>query len=126
MVQEIARGTRRTRKPHRCFDCREIIPAGTEVAFFTGAFDGAAYTLYMHQDCQEAAWHWRDLVEETWPEAFLISDEGYPPLIEDLHDCGEFEPGCDALRGHFPHVVARLELRDQKQAIRLGDWQAYG
>jgi len=124
MVQELARGARRTRKPHRCFDCREIIPAGTEVAFFTGAFDGAAYTLYMHQDCQKAAWHWRDLAAKAWPNCYF--DDGYPPLLEDLHDCGEFEAGCNALRGHFPHVVARLELRDQRAEIRHGVWEAYG
>ena len=125
MPETIAYGDRKTRAPHYCYDCKCLIPPKSEVGFYSCVSDGSAYTLYMHKDCRAAAEFWRDLVEQWWPGGSYI-DEGYPPLLEDLHDCGEFEAGCDALRGHFPHVVARMELRAQKQAIRHGDWQAYG
>lgn len=44
----------KTRKPHRCFGCNEIIPAKTEdVQFTTIANDGSVYTNYTCTRCEE-------------------------------------------------------------------------
>lgn len=114
-VEEIDRGKRRTRKPHQCYDCYTVIPAGAQAAFFTGKMDGRAYTLYFHQDCQKAGDFYRAQVYQ--PDYW----DGVPPLMDEITDSGEAEREHARLRGRFPHVVCRLELHEQKAAIRLGE-----
>jgi hypothetical protein len=114
-VEQISRGTRKTRKPHQCFDCYTIIPAGTEVAFFTGKMDGRAYTLYFHQDCQAASDHYRASI--PWSDYW----DGVPPLMDGINDSSEGDMIRNQLRGHFPHVVCRLEFHEQKAGLRFGD-----
>lgn len=41
----------KTRKPHRCWGCLEIIPAGTRVWSETSAYDGTVGTIYMCDPC---------------------------------------------------------------------------
>ena len=115
MTREIGRGARRTRKRHQCFQCYRSIPIGTEAAFFTGAMDDYAYTLYSHPDCQEAA---DDYFSTAWPDDYW---EGYPPLRDALMDSGEYEFELARMRGLFPHVVCRMELTEQLHEARHAD-----
>ena len=115
VVEELDRGKRKTRKPHQCYDCYTSIPAGTEAAFFTGIMDHRVYTLYFHQDCREAGDFYR--AEAYWPDYW----DGVPPLMDEITDSGEFENVLACLRGHFPHVVCRLEMHGQKAGIRFGE-----
>lgn len=115
-VEEIDRGTRKTRKPHQCYDCYTIIPAGTKSAFFTGKMDGRAYTLYFDQDCHAAANFYR---AGRWDDYW----DGVPPLMDEINDSGEAESEHARLRGRFPHVVCRLELHEQRAAIRYSEWE---
>ena len=58
----------KTRKDHRCFGCREKIPAGSEVHTETCAGNGSLYTLYFCGACwwfmNENRAHYDDLVWE--------------------------------------------------------------
>ena len=103
MVEEIASGERRARKPHRCFDCYRTIPKGAMHHYFTVKYDGV-YTLHSHSDCHAAA------LEYTSDWYAFDYDDGIPPLANMISDSGEFQAECDRMRGYFPHVVARLEL----------------
>ena len=114
-IETINEGTRKTRKPHKCFDCYTTIPAGTVVYFFTGKMDGRVYTLYFHQDCKAAADHYRS---DEWAAWYY---DGFPPLLDGLQDSGEMERDCARLRGHFPHVICRIELHEQKRDIHYGE-----
>lgn len=41
--------------------------------------------------------------------------------MDELSDGVQYQHDLDLLRGYFPHVVCRLELHEQKAAIRLGE-----
>ena len=104
MIETLASGERRARKPHQCFDCYRTIQTGERHHFFTGLCDGSAYTLRSHTDCHAAA---MDYIADGYPPDY---DDGVPPLADMIGDSGEFQAECDRMRGFFPHVVARLEL----------------
>lgn len=108
-------GQRVTRKPHQCYDCYTMIPTGTKVEVFVGVADGCAYTLYYHSDCAKAGDFYRadGYLPDYW--------DGVPPLMDEINDSGCAEEERSRLRGHFPHVVCRLELHEQKAAIRRGE-----
>jgi len=114
-VEEIGRGMRKTRKPHQCYDCYTVIPAGAQAAFFVGKMDDRAYTLYFHPDCQKAGDSYRahSYLPDYW--------DGVPPLMDEIIDSGEAEKEFARLRGNFPHVVCRFEMHEQKADIRLGE-----
>lgn len=114
-VEEINRGVRKTRKTHQCYDCYTMIPAGTDVVFFTGKVDGRAYTLYYHHDCSDAGCLYRSEM------CFTDYWEGVPPLMDEIYDSGEAERELARLRGHFPHVVCRIEMHKQKADARIGE-----
>ena len=112
--EEINRGERTGRKEHQCFDCYRMIPAGKRHYFFTGKSDGEIYTLRSHIDCHAASDHYNS------EDGFDLWD-GVPPLRDMLSDSGEFEADCNMLRGHFPHVVFRLEWIEQIAGVRFGE-----
>lgn len=122
-IAELARGTRKTRKPHRCYDCGQALPIGSEVGFFTGAMDGSAYTLYHHPDCEEAR---HRIIEAMGLKWYDFDDDGQPPLIEILEGEDELAWAAMELRGHLPHVACRLDLRLQRLQISRGIWQPDG
>jgi hypothetical protein len=109
MVHALSGGTRKLRKPQRCFECYHFIPAGTQAAYQTNIYDGAAYTLYWHQDCGAMGSEYRKNSDWSYDE------DGYPPLFDEINDCGDFQADMDAWRGDFPHVVTRMEFWAQKQ-----------
>ncbi|QDP67018.1 MAG: hypothetical protein Unbinned3138contig1000_60 [Prokaryotic dsDNA virus sp.] len=112
--EELARGERVGRKAHQCFDCYHMIPAGARHYFFTEKADDTIYTLRSHLDCNAASHHYTKVTDfDCW--------DGVPPLSDMISDGGEFQIDCDVLRGHFPHVVARLELSNQLAGIRYGE-----
>jgi len=112
MMQELSRGERKAHKAHQCFDCYRTIPKGAMHAYFTGAYDGSAYTLRSHLDCRDAS---IEYASAGWDD---YNYEGIPPLADMMHESGEFEDECDRMRGFFPHVIARLELTEQLAEIR--------
>jgi predicted RNA-binding Zn-ribbon protein involved in translation (DUF1610 family) len=52
MVDVLADGIVKTRKPHKCHGCQEVIPAGTMVYRQTCVDDGI-YTIYMCDSCRK-------------------------------------------------------------------------
>ena len=106
MVVTLNQGTRKSRKSHQCFHCCRFIAPGETYGFQTNKYD-YVYTLAWHLDCDELAAKCRDLSEHCY------DDEGWPGLREEWCASGEYFTECDAWRGHYPHVVARMELSDQ-------------
>lgn len=105
MVTTLAEGTRKARKSHQCFHCYRDIPNGETYGFQTNKYD-YVYTICWHLDCEELAREYRNISD-------LCDDEGWGPLRDQWCDSGEYERECDWWRGHYPHVVARMELSDQ-------------
>jgi len=111
MVIGLAQGERTARKSQRCFHCCREIPPGTRYGFQTNKYD-YVYTLAWHLDCNELARSYRRLTGEDY------DDEGYPGLRDQWCDSGEYYVECDAWRGFYPHVIARMELTDQLRKAR--------
>jgi hypothetical protein len=42
-----------TRKPHRCWGCRKLLPRATVCLASTNVADGEAYTIYVCRECNE-------------------------------------------------------------------------
>ena len=106
MVQIIAEGTRKAAKPHQCFHCYREIPERSVHGYQTNKYD-YVYTLRWHLDCEELASECRRL------SGHHHDDDGWGPLRDEWHDCGEYDRECQNWRGFYPHVVARMELTDQ-------------
>lgn len=91
------------RKPHRCENCRHIIPPGVRYLRQFCVDGGDSWTWITHQDCHEAA-------------LFQFKEDGggwgddLSPLYEYESLTGYFP---DWLRGRWPHVVCRLEFWKQ-------------
>jgi len=47
------RKVRKTRNAHKCFGCRETIPAGSEALASTNTDEGEIYTLYFCKTCAD-------------------------------------------------------------------------
>ena len=107
MIITIAEGTRKARKAHRCFHCCRDITTREVHGFQTNKYDDHVYTLRWHSDCEALAAKCRRLSEHYY------DDEGWPGLREDWCDSGEYYNECNAWRGFYPHVIARMELSDQ-------------
>lgn len=76
MVNVLRDGYVKTRKPHKCHGCQEIIPTGTTVYHQTCIYDGI-YTIYMCDACQEwCSQQGRDRVCQDCPENEMAF-EGY-------------------------------------------------
>lgn len=101
------------RKAHRCFCCGADIVKGTTHRKSVLKYDHV-YTLRTHNDCEAAS----DYLIKFHRLGYWDFDDGIPPLADIMG--GEFEADCNTLRGHFPHVVARLELLRDLAEIR---WQ---
>lgn len=107
-------GERVSRKPHQCFDCYSTIPKGTLYRYSACVYEGRAYTLHHHIDCMAASDFYRKMHGlRDWDFDY----DGIPPLADLISDAGEFEQDMQAMRGRFPHVVARFELREQKACL---------
>ena len=52
-MEQLAFGTRTTRKSHQCWHCNEAIPVGSRVHWQANVDAGEAWTLYMHLVCYE-------------------------------------------------------------------------
>ena len=105
------------RKPHRCYCCGRGIVRGTVHRKAVLKLDDV-YTLRTHNDCEAAS----DFIIKFHGLRWYDFDDGIPPLYEIIAD--EFEADCSTLRGHFPHVVARLELNRDLANIRWEKKQA--
>ncbi len=111
MVEVLAEGTRKARKPHQCFHCYRHIGVGEIYGYQTCKYDDV-YTLAYHLDCDALASESRVLSE------YRYDDEGCGPLRDEWCDSGEYENECQYWRGFYPHVVARMELTDQLREER--------
>lgn len=115
----IDEGVRVARKKHQCFDCYRPIYPGEEYYHATCTYEGQIYSIKQHTDCRAASEFYRKFIEfDVWS----FDMDGIPPLADMISDGGEFVSDMDLLRGRFPHVVARMEYRDQIAAIRFNEW----
>ena len=101
------------RKVHRCFCCGGDIVKGEKHRKCTLKYDDV-YSLRTHNDCEAAS----DFLMKFHGMSYWHFDDGIPPLVEMMD--GGFQEDCNTLRGHFPHVVARLELAHELAEIK---WQ---
>lgn len=106
MTITLARGKRKARKIHQCFHCCQQIAVGDFYGFETNKGD-YVYTIAWHLDCEALAAKCRDLMDD------IDYDEGWPGLREMWCESGEYYSECEAWRGLYPHVIARMELADQ-------------
>lgn len=72
--------TRTARKEHRCYECRETIPAGVKYEYVSGIWDGRADSYKTCLSCVEIRQHfacsggwiygelWSQLVESFFPD----------------------------------------------------------
>ena len=112
MVHTLSHGTRKAAKPHQCFHCYLSIAPGESYGYQSNLCDGAFYVLKWHLDCEECAEECRRAAAHDY------TDDGWGPLRDDWLDNGEYQRECDAWRGFYPHVVARMELTDQLREAR--------
>lgn len=116
-VQLLNEGTRKARKQHQCFHCYRPIWPGETYLFTTCKYDHV-YTLAMHPDCSAASAYYQKFCGLK----FWDYDAGIPPLADQMRD-GDFDLDCAALRGHFPHVITRMEFSEQRAAIHVNEWE---
>ena len=114
MVQMLSQGARKAKKRHQCYHCGRDIAPGETYGFQTNKYD-YVYTIAWHLDCEELAAECRLLSEHTY------DDEGWQGLRDEWCDSGEYLNECNAWRGRYPHVVARMELSDQLRKARIPD-----
>lgn len=106
MIETLATGQRKIRKAHQCYACYRPIPKGTVCQYGTFKYD-YVYTLYHHPDCYAAE---MDYVKHLdWYDLY----DGIQPLKDMISDSGEWQKELDRMRGHYPHVVCRLEFAEQ-------------
>jgi hypothetical protein len=71
--------TRRARKEHQCYECREVIPAGASYEYCSGIWDGRADSFKTCLSCVEIRNHfacegwlfgqvWSDIEENLFPD----------------------------------------------------------
>lgn len=107
MIMMLECGTRKARKPHKCWHCYRIIEAGTIYGYQANVCDGEVFTLKFHQDCNDCADYYGRI------NGTLYGEDGTGPLRDQWADSGDYHICLDAWRGFYPHVVARMELTDQ-------------
>jgi hypothetical protein len=113
-IQIIAQWHPVARKHHRCYHCGGWIAPGVKHEAATLKYDDV-YTLRSHIDCQKAA---DEYVSHGYAPDY---DDGVPPLYEMIEN-GDGQYDLDAMRGHWPHVVCRIELGRQQLELRAQAW----
>jgi hypothetical protein len=120
MVEVLASSTPRAAKPHRYYYCGEMIAKGERHNANACREDGAVYTIRSHTDCHAAA---LEYISEGYGPDY---EDGVPPLYEMIEN-GDGQYDLDRMRGHWPHVVCRIELAWQRAEIaaqkRLAEWR---
>lgn len=94
------------RKRQVCEYCQSDIPPGTSHLKIAGKYDGDFYAVRGHLDCEKL---WRALFEYLSPDG----DGMQFNLCDELTSCctaNEAQETLDAVRGHYPHAVNRLEF----------------
>lgn len=96
----------KSRKTHKCEMCRRGIPKGSAYLRIAGSGSDGFYNGKAHADCNEM---WQQIYAD------LDHSDGMEwDLLEAMDDClsaAEMQETLDSYRGHFPHVVCRLEYR---------------
>ena len=90
----------KARKAHRCDVCGTTIPRGMVYLKSTGVYDGAWWETLAHEDCAEMHIHHNDGRSED-------------------DQCDDYY--LDEYRGHWPHAVCRIELRQQLREGNTND-----
>lgn len=110
------RTVKNPRKPHRCAHCASTIPAGVSHVQEAGFWDGDFYTMRAHHDCAA-----------LWAELYTDYGDPWEGMAHDICEAigdegrGFVQDVYDSYRGHYPHVICRLELRWQRGDIRGRD-----
>lgn len=107
MVTVLSEGKKKARKHHQRWHCYRSIASGEIYGFQANSFDGSAYTLKWHTDCEDCAAEYRKLLGNSY------DDDGFQPLRDEWINSGEYKDECNFWRGFYPHVVARMEITDQ-------------
>ena len=64
---------KKTKKPHRCMWCAQVIEAGSAATYNAGVFDGDFSAYHMHPECEAAK---DSLTREQWREMDYLFDFG--------------------------------------------------
>lgn len=109
MIRTIDEGTRKARKAHWCFNCGTKIRKGEVHAFEDNVYDGNVGNLKMHLDCYDFL---QKNFTHKWVQLYEIDYGCWAGLVDEYE-----QQDLDVLRGRYPHMVARMEYREQIQAI---------
>ena len=60
-----------TRKPHLCHGCGDLFPAGTQMRYWSGIYEGDFNSGYMCTTCDEIMPLCRDDYWDGYPEGFV-------------------------------------------------------
>jgi hypothetical protein len=112
-IEILNQGRRKARKDHQCYDCYRPIRRGDLHSFGTYKYDDV-YTIRHHIDCMEASEFYR----KSHDFSYYDFCDGIPPLADMISDAGERELDYNLLRGHYPHVVCRMEYSKQVSDIK--------
>ena len=115
MSELIADGTRKARKAHQCYDCYRPIREG-ESHYYQTVKGDYIDTIRMHHDCRKASDFYIKFHDLKY---YHFDTDGYPPLADMISDFGEYMIDHNVLRGHFPHVVCRLEWHEQMADLKM-------
>lgn len=96
--------TPKAHKVHKCDVCGIEIPKGVTYHKQSGIQHGQPYTFKAHPDCVAMYW-------DINKEFFRYGDE---PL--DVYEFDEYT--VETYRGHYPHVVTRMELMRHRWSNR--------
>lgn len=97
----------RSRKPRVCECCQSAIPAGQRHTLAVGVWEGDFYHARLHSDCWAAREDFCDLLD---PDGDGLQFDIGNALCE-VGGVSDVQATLDAVRGKFPHVVARFEFR---------------
>ena len=87
----------RTRKSHDCHHCDGVIEVGSRANKLAGVYDGVFFTVYTHEECQEAG-DALAIKSGNWGEDYLWLNQ------IDEHEDARF------ILERFPTVAARLPI----------------
>jgi hypothetical protein len=98
------------RKHHQCYHCYKSIAPGQRYRRAFLVYDGA-YSLCFHEDCELL---WAQYMSDAGLSYWSDFPDGSPPLLDEFRNSGSMSELCNSYRGHFPHVICRLEFHNQR------------
>lgn len=102
---------RAAKKPWRCCECGQSIPAGLLYWYCVGKWDGDISTYRQHIECRDACFAFRDHMDGECV--------GFGELSSVLADYGQSweDKGFDVVRNEFPEHVKKI-----RSLFAAGHW----